>query len=321
MPVKPPVATGRPRVLLADDDAGILKAVSRTLAIDFEVVTAVSDGRQALDSVARLDPDAVVLDISMPGLNGLQTAQELKRSGSRAKIVFLTMHQDDELVSDAIRCGASGYVLKTFAPSELTEALHDALAGRRHLPSLTPLVMADIDAHAVQFCGENSSWLDGVANLLSRALRRGDAVANILTGSNRDALARRMHERGWNLADLGAQGRYSIFDAEETATHFMQAGTLDIDRVADRVATLDSARVASGALHLTIVGEGVDILCRRGNPEAAVELERLWHELTRPLPILTICTYQKDCVDPAAAPGLISAICAHHSVVSHAVHW
>src|SRR6185312_12287578 len=98
----------RPRVLVADDDAAIRNAVSRILAADFEVVATVSNGRQALDAVDTLDPDAVVLDVSMPGLNGFQTAEELQRTGSRTKIVFLTMHQDDELVAKAIRCGATG---------------------------------------------------------------------------------------------------------------------------------------------------------------------------------------------------------------------
>ena len=101
----------RPRVLLADDDAAVLKAISRTLATDFEVVATVADGRKALDAVPRLDPDVVVLDVSMPGLDGFQTAEELKRLGSRAKIVFLTMHQDDDFVTKAIRCGV-GYVPK-----------------------------------------------------------------------------------------------------------------------------------------------------------------------------------------------------------------
>src|SRR5262245_14606715 len=121
---KMPADTGRARILLADDDAGILKAISRTLASDFHVVATVTDGRQALDAVRRLDPDVAVLDISMPGLNGFQTAAELKRLGSRVKIVFLTMHQGDDFVANAIGFGAMGYVLKTLAWSDLPAALH-----------------------------------------------------------------------------------------------------------------------------------------------------------------------------------------------------
>src|SRR5262245_44071231 len=143
--------TARPRVLLADDDVGILKAISRTLKSDFEVVATVTDGQQAVDMAPRLDPDVVVLDISMPGFSGFQTAAELKRLGSRAKIVFLTMHQDHDFVARAIRSGAMGYVLKTLAWSDLSLALRHAIAGRQYLPFLAPLVMTDADTHAVQF--------------------------------------------------------------------------------------------------------------------------------------------------------------------------
>jgi CheY-like chemotaxis protein len=313
---------GRPRVLLADDDAGILKAVSRTLATEFEVVATVTNGRKALDAVPRLDPDVVVLDISMPGLTGFQTAEELKRLGSRARIVFLTMHPDDDFVSKAIRCGAMGYVLKTLAASDLTPALHHALAGRRLLPSLTPLVMTGTDAHAVQFCGDDSAGLDGVAAVLSSALHRGDTVATVLIESNRDALTDQMKARRWNPGDLEKQGRYLVFDAEEAVTRVMRAGRPHFESIAEMVAALESARTGSAAgprSHLTIVGEMSAVLCRRGKPEAALELERLWDQLTRSLPILTICTYPMGCFEHDEAPGLVSGISAHHSVIRHAV--
>ena len=313
---------GRPKVLLADDDAAVLKAISRTLATDFDVVATVSDGRKALDAVPRLDPDVVVLDVSMPGLDGFQTAEELKRFRSRAKVVFLTMHQDDNFVSKAIRCGAMGYVLKTLAWSDLTPALHYALAGRQYLPSLTPLVMTGAVTHAVQFCGDDSSGLDGAAVVLSRALHRGDTIATVLIESNRDAVALRMKERGWNLAELGQQGRYLVFDAEEAATRVMRAGRPHLDSIAEMVAALESARIASAAgprSQLVLIGEIAAVLCRRGNPEAALELERLWDELTRSLPILTICTYPTACFDRDGGPGFVARVAAHHAVISHAV--
>ena len=308
--------TGRPRVLLADDDASILRAISRTLAGDFEVVATVTDGRQALNAVPRLDPDIVVLDISMPGLNGFQTAAELKRLGSRAKIVFLTMHQDDDFVAKAIRAGATGYVPKTLAWSHLSPALRYALDGRQYLPSLAPLVMTDADAHAVQFHGDNGSWLDGAADVLMSALHRGDIVATALTGSNTDAIARRMKRRGWNVPDLRARDRYLVMDVEEAATQVLRAGRVHRAAIEEMVAALEHARTASAAgprSHLTLIGEIAFILCCRGNPEAALELEQLWDELTRSLPILTICAY------PTGAPELVSTLSAHHAAISHAV--
>ena len=314
--------TNRPRVLLADDDDGILKAISRTLASDFEVVATVTDGQQALDAVRRLDPDVAVLDISMPGLNGFETAAALQRSGERAKTVFLTMHQDDDFVAKAISAGAMGYVLKTLAWSDLIPALRHALAGRQWLPSLSPLVMTNVDTHAVQFHGDDTSWLDAATNLLSTALHRGDIVATALLESNREALGHRINARGWNLADLRARGRYVAVDAEEAATQVLRAGRPHPDSIAEMVAALEKARTNSAAgsrAHLTIVGEIAVLLCRGGNPEAALELERLWDELTRSLPILTICTYPIDCCDQDRAPGFVAGISAHHSVINQAV--
>ena len=122
-----------------------------------------------------------------------------------------------------------------------------ALAGRQYLPSLTPLVITGADTHAVQFCGDDISGLDGVATVLSRALHRGDTVATVLIESNRDALALRMKERGWNLADVGAQGRYLAFDAEEAATRVMRAREPDRDSIVEMIAALESARTASAA--------------------------------------------------------------------------
>ena len=168
-----------------------------------------------------------------------------------------------------------------------TPALHHALAGRRFLPSLTPLVMTGVDAHAVQFCGNDGSGLDGVAAVLSSALHRGDTVATVLIESNRDALTDQMKERGWNLGDLGKQGRYLVFDAEAAATRVMRAGRPHLESIAEMVAALENARTGSAAgprSHLTIVGEMPAVLCRRGKPEAALELERLWDQLTRSLP-------------------------------------
>jgi hypothetical protein len=272
--------------------------------------------------VPDLDPDVVILDISMPGLNGFETADELKRSGSRARIVFLTMHQDDTFVAKAIGCGAAGYVPKMNAWSDLAPAVHHALAGRQYLPSLTPLVMTDSDAHAIQFRGSDGSWLDGIAGVLASALQRGDTIATVLIEPNRDTLALLMKERGWNLAKLGEQGRYLIFDAEAAAREVVRGGRPEVDALAGMVAVLERARTASGdraRSHLTIVGEIAPVLCRNGNAEAALEIERLWDELTRSLPILTICTYPVDCLGHDAKAAFGSDICARHSVISHAV--
>jgi DNA-binding NarL/FixJ family response regulator len=118
------------RVLLADDHADFLAAVVRHLEPHVEVVKAVGNGQALLDEAARLEPDVIVLDISMPELNGIEVARKLKATGSLAKIVFLTVHAGSDYVRAALGTGALGYVLKSELASDLLPCLKEALVGR-----------------------------------------------------------------------------------------------------------------------------------------------------------------------------------------------
>jgi DNA-binding NarL/FixJ family response regulator len=119
----------RPRILLADDHPGVLEHASRILASDYEVVGTVADGRSAVDAAFRLQPDLVVLDIMMPELDGFHAARELRRRGSTAKVVFLTIQQGEEYVNAAMESGGVAYVLKSKMYSDLIQAIGQALAG------------------------------------------------------------------------------------------------------------------------------------------------------------------------------------------------
>jgi DNA-binding NarL/FixJ family response regulator len=119
----------RPRILLADDHPAVLEHVSRILGADYEVVGTVSDGRAAVDAAFRLQPDLVVLDIMMPELDGLNAARELRQRGCSAKIMFLTIQQDEEYVSAAMESGGLAYVLKSRMYSDLIRAVRQALDG------------------------------------------------------------------------------------------------------------------------------------------------------------------------------------------------
>ncbi len=121
----------RIRVLLADDHEAMLDRVAGLLAIEFCVVGAVTDGQQALDAAMELEPDVLVLDISMPVMNGIETARRLKEAGSETRIVFLTVHDDPDFVREALEVGAQGYVIKQRLASDLVAAIKKAHAGRQ----------------------------------------------------------------------------------------------------------------------------------------------------------------------------------------------
>ena len=126
----------KPRLLLADDHTILLEGLKALLAPEFEVVATAGDGRAVLKAAEIHQPDLILLDISMPGLNGIEAARQLKQSNPSAKLIILTMHADLSFVSAAFEAGASGYVLKQSAATELVAALHEVEDGRTYISSL-----------------------------------------------------------------------------------------------------------------------------------------------------------------------------------------
>lgn len=120
----------RARVIVADDHPDMLKAVVRLLECEYEVVTTVRDGAAALEAVAVLTPDVVVLDISMPVLTGIEVARRLKTSGSNVRIVFLTVHEDPDFAQESLEAGGWAFVTKSRMTTDLRLAISEALAGR-----------------------------------------------------------------------------------------------------------------------------------------------------------------------------------------------
>jgi DNA-binding NarL/FixJ family response regulator len=134
----------RSRVLIADDHSMVIDGLRALLEPEYEVVGAVNDGRAVLPEVRRLQPDVVVIDISMPLLNGLECARQLRDAGCTAKILILTMHPDATLAQEALAAGASGYVLKSSPGSELKAALRDVLRGRIYLSAAVTRDMDEV---------------------------------------------------------------------------------------------------------------------------------------------------------------------------------
>ena len=127
----------RAKVLLADDHTLLAEAFERLLAPDYDVVGRVADGRELLEVAPRLKPDVVVLDVTMPRLNGLDAGRQLKEKMRSVKLVFLTMNEDPQVAAEAFRIGASGYLLKRSALSELPLAIREVMNQRYYV---TPLL-------------------------------------------------------------------------------------------------------------------------------------------------------------------------------------
>jgi DNA-binding NarL/FixJ family response regulator len=121
------------RILIADDHNLVAELCRRLLETEFDVVGVASDGRSLLRSASELKPDVIVLDIAMPVLNGLDAGRQVKEMLPAVKLVYLTMNPDTEVAAEAFRGGASGYLLKTCAASEMVLAVRQVLRGKTYL--------------------------------------------------------------------------------------------------------------------------------------------------------------------------------------------
>jgi DNA-binding NarL/FixJ family response regulator len=117
-------------VLIAEDHQEMRENIRRVLEPEFEVVGAVGDGQALIDEATRVEPDVLLVDVSMPALNGIEAVSQLRNQGSTATVVFLTVEEDPNWVRAALRAGGLGYVIKMSMAAELQTAIRDACAGR-----------------------------------------------------------------------------------------------------------------------------------------------------------------------------------------------
>ena len=136
------------RVILADDHQLILDALKKLLEPEFAVVGAFGDGHELLTAAPRLNPHVIVLDIGMPTMNGLTAGQRLKQVLPTVKLIYLTMNQDQDMAAEAFRLGASGYLLKSSAGSELISAIRTVVRGGTYItPRMTEDVIGSTISH------------------------------------------------------------------------------------------------------------------------------------------------------------------------------
>ncbi|KIX14300.1 LuxR family transcriptional regulator [Dethiosulfatarculus sandiegensis] len=155
------------RVILADDHTLVRKGLIALLDdTDIQVVGDAEDGREVLEKAAQLEPDVVVMDISMPSLNGLEATRQLKKSLPKTKVLILTMHSNEEYVYETLRAGASGYLIKRSAPRELIAAIKAAHRGEYFLsPSISATV---IQKYLQQAAGDSEPAPPGFTALTPR---------------------------------------------------------------------------------------------------------------------------------------------------------
>jgi DNA-binding NarL/FixJ family response regulator len=139
----------RIRLLLADDHVMFAQGLESLLCEEFDLLGTARNGEELVEATLRLQPDVILVDISMPVLNGFDAVRRIREAGSEGKIIFLTMHDDATLLAEAFRCGGSGYILKQSAGEELVNAIREVAQGRNYVsPLVTNLPEEPLMVHA-----------------------------------------------------------------------------------------------------------------------------------------------------------------------------
>ena len=169
-----------PRILIADDHQMFSQGLAALLSGSFEIVGSVADGQTLVEEAERLKPDVILLDISMPVLNGLDAARKLSASSETTRVIFLTMHADTRLLTEAFRAGASGYVLKQSAGDELIHAIQEVIDGNKYI--------------SPQLSSDKKAGTDGLDDRQTRTLtpRQREVLQLIIEGLTMKEIAKNL---------------------------------------------------------------------------------------------------------------------------------
>jgi len=333
------------RVLVVDDSAPFRRFVREILGRkpDFQAVGEASDGLEAVQKAEELQPDLILLDIGLPKLNGIEAARQIRDRAPKSKILFLSANLSSEIVRGSLCTGASGYVVKADAASELLPALEAVLRGKRfvsaRLAGLTdptdehsflhsrskkvvasrPPRKAEVSrGHEVAFYPDDESLVAGGARFIEVALRGGSAVIVIATPSHRDRLLLRLRAQGLDVGAAIEQGRYIALDAAATISTFMFNDIPDpvrfLKQLGDLIVTAAAAAVGEQP-RVAIFGECVNLLWAQEKAEAAIQVEKFANQLPKTCDLDILCGYSLDSVQGGMDTHISKRICAEHSAV------
>jgi DNA-binding NarL/FixJ family response regulator len=337
------------RVLVVDDYEPFRQFVCSTLGKipRLRIVAQASDGGEAVRKAEELQPDLILMDIGLPSLSGIEAARRIRKLAPMSKVLFLSQETSGDVVEEAWRLGASGYVVKTHAGSELLAAVEAVLQGERFVSSGVANVFAefrgarppgrlssketlaspapqlsqearDARCHEVQFYSEDASFLAGFTRFVEAALEAGNAVIVVATESHRNSLLQRLQEHGVDVFISIEKGSYIPLDVADTLSTFMVDDLPDPVRflkiAGDLVAA--AAKAAKGERpRVAACGECAPILWAQGRADAAIQLEHLWDEIAKTCDVDILCGYVLNSCQREQESHIYERICAEHSAV------
>ncbi len=330
------------RILVVDDFEPWRRLVSSMLKKipELQVICEASDGLEAVQKAEQLCPDLILLDIGLPRLNGIEAARRIRKLAPDSKIIFLSQESSADVAQEALRAGASGYVVKVDAGTELPAAIEAATHSKKFISaSLVGKVSSAVSdgasrdysqlqevlasvaplrphRHEVRFYPDDTSFLDGFARFVSSALKAGDAVIVVATELHRNALLHRLHSDGLEIGTAIKDGRYISMDVADTLSTFMVNDLPDPVRflkvAGELVAT--AAKAAKGdRQRVAACGECAPYLLAAGKTHAAIRLEQLWDRIAKTYDVDILCGYPLIGFGRPQESPVFQRICAEHS--------
>ncbi|HXJ86620.1 MAG TPA: response regulator [Candidatus Binatia bacterium] len=325
---------------MAEDNELFRRLLSSILqnAPDIQTVGKLSDGLEAVAQAKELQPDLILLDIGLPGINGLEAARRIREVSPMTKILFVTQEASGDVVREAFAIGASGYVVKTDAGSELLPAIGDVLRGERFLSRTAAREVGALSSpkengvrsqiqraafdvprlHEAVFYSDRISFISTIANFVCSAIHAGDAAVVAVTKAHQEMLVQRLQSSGVDIATLTKEGKYVCMDPTEVLSTFMVNGFPDRSRFMK--AMRDVIMTAGATLNadhncIAVCGECASILLSQGNVRAAIRLEQLWNELATQYRIHGLCGYSLGNFQDEVGSHAYERISAEHSAV------
>jgi DNA-binding NarL/FixJ family response regulator len=324
------------RTLVVDDYQPFRQLVCSILAerTEFQIIAQAADGFDAIHKAEELQPDLILLDISLPTVNGIAAARQIRKRAPNSKILFLSQETDREIVKASFTTGGSGYVVKSDAGEELFEALEAIIQERRFVSrrlvrgifdeikhARTPssqLLQKETHLHEVQFYSHEAGLLDSFTNFITTVLKAGNVIIVVATQPHRNNLFSKLQGGGIDVSSAIEQGNYIALDVAETLSTFMVNDLPDPVEFAKVVGDLivRTANAAKGdALRVAACGECAPVLWAQGKGEAAVRLEQLWDGMAKTYDLDILCAYPLLDFLGEGGQDMFQRICAEHTAV------
>jgi DNA-binding NarL/FixJ family response regulator len=313
------------RILVVDDFEGWRRQVRLLFQArpQWQIIAEVSDGSEAVQKVADLKPDLIVLDIGLPKLNGIEAARGMRHLSPTSTIVFLSLNNDPDVVRAALSTGALGYVHKTDVQRDLLPAIGAVLQGRQFVSSSIKgykpahvLATKAPHRHEVLFYPDDAVFLDSCTRFIAAALDAGNVAAVVATESHRDSLFQRLKAEGLDVDAEIKHGRYISLDVAKTLSTFMVNDMPYWERFFEVVGGLVSGAAKAGKgehSRVAMWGECGPLLWAEGKVDAAIRLEQLLNWLATIYEFDVLCAYALSSFHGEEHGHIFQSICTEHS--------